>query len=513
MARAATAEENESLGTDEVNAFVAIFGEIEGFQNLTTADASNIWKIIAGIAGVIPKVLFSSLLKSPVWAEVAAAVIGAEVVEKILEAIPILGEVLGVIAIVGDVATLAEAVAETATSPWVIANQISLTYSATVTVKHDPNVATWPREARCWRIESKIEGTTALNPITGQINEGGHIQSDDLVLQNLTVPFGGATITWSIVVLDAQGNQVGTGAIQLPNNDSNNPSTAVTFAITELPEPITAATVFRRDDTVLFSTAVGGYTWSDAVPDTGTIANSGVQEVTGVAIATTLGVAGLVWKQNDKYWLRGVPVAENGTTITLGHATRQGFARRPFLLFDSFVGPGDRANHVLLEPDDTSPGYHIRSLNINPTTRRPDLGPHHLTRLLHPPGQRGGPAFLRLGGGHPHRHRPGGPPAAGQHRPASAGSLHGRGRHPDRPALVPDGRGDHPSRHRHRAGSRHSPAGRLRPQRQSCPLLRHLVTRGLHAPVPHARHLPGCRCRRLRPDLHPLLWHRRPPAL
>jgi hypothetical protein len=90
--------------------------------------------------------------------------------------------------------------------------------------------------------------------------------------------------------------------------------------------------------------------------------------VTGVTISTRLGVAGIVWKQGDQYWLRGVPVAENGTNISLGDATRQGYARRPFLLFDAFVGAGDVGNHVLLEPDDSDEGYHVRRLKIDPST-------------------------------------------------------------------------------------------------------------------------------------------------
>jgi hypothetical protein len=175
-----------------------------------TLDPNNIWNTVAAIAGVIPKVLFTSLLKSPMWAEVAAAVIADKVAETVVEAIPIIGEIMGVIAILGDVATLAEAIAETATSPWVIANQISLTYPATVTVSHDPRVQTWPRTATSYRIEAKIDGSTALSPITDKINVGGRIQSDPIV-NNVVAPFGGATITWSIVVLDAQGNQVGTG--------------------------------------------------------------------------------------------------------------------------------------------------------------------------------------------------------------------------------------------------------------------------------------------------------------
>ena len=91
--------------------------------------------------------------------------------------------------------------------------------------------------------------------------------------------------------------------------------------------------------------------------------------MTGVAIATRLGVAGIVWKQDDKYWLRGVPVAESGNTIHLGTATRQGFDRRPFLLFDSLVGPDDLANHVLLEPDDS--GRPATTSGASPSTPPP----------------------------------------------------------------------------------------------------------------------------------------------
>ena len=166
------------------------------------------------------------------WPELAVDIEATEAAEDVLDAIPIIGLIVAVLAVVGDIATLAQAIGETVASPWVIANQISLTYTATVRVQHDPEIATWPRLARSWRLESKIDGATALTPVTGAINEGGRVQSDDLVLQNLTVPFGGTTVT---------------------------------------------------------------------------------------------------------------------------------------LLFDSLVGPTDRANHVLLEPDDNSAGYHIRRLTIDTT--------------------------------------------------------------------------------------------------------------------------------------------------
>ena len=340
----------------------ATYEEIKANNDST----ANIWSILLSFGSVIPKLIFNPNAAS-IWLEMGAAILGEETAEKVIEAIPLVGEIIGVIEVVGDTITLAEASVETATSPWVIANQISLTYPATVTVSRDPRSATWPVTARSWRIEATIDGATAPVPITGTLNDGGRIESDPIILQ-LNPPFGGQTITWSIVVLDDGGNQVGTSVTQLANNDPNNLPSNVNFAITELPAVITASTVFQRSDTTTYSSVAGGYTWSDAVSDTGTLANSGVQEVTGVTISTRLGVAGIVWKQGDKYWLRGVPVAENGTTISLGGATRQGYARRPFLLFDSFVDDSDIGKHVLLEPDDTDDGYHVRRLAIDPTT-------------------------------------------------------------------------------------------------------------------------------------------------
>jgi hypothetical protein len=329
-------------------------------------DIHNIWSILLSVGSIIPKIIFG-VGANVIWINVSEAIVAEEAADKLLEALPLIGEVIAVISAVGDAVTLAEAIGETATSPWVIENEVALTYQATVTVSKDPRAATWPLTARSWRIEAKIDGAVALSPSTGPLN-GGPNDNDPIVL-TLTAPFAGNTISWSIVVLDAAGNQVGTGvSAQLPNNDEANPPSSVAFAITQLPAAITAATVFKRAATTTYSATGGSYIWSNAVTDTGTRANSGIQEVTGVAIATRLGVAGIVWKQGDKYWLRGVPVREAGATIALGGATTQGYTRRPFLLFDSFVGASDIANHVLLEPDETTPGYNIRRLAINSTT-------------------------------------------------------------------------------------------------------------------------------------------------
>ena len=280
------------------------------------------------------------------------------------------------IEVLGDVATLAEVVAETIVAPWVIENEINLTYPATITVSRDKDEdATWPTTAVSWQLEAKVDGAVTLSPITGSINDGGRIRSADLVLP-VTAPFGGKQIQWSFVVMDAGGNQVGTGvSASYTNNDPNNPPSTVAFSIKELPVPINATTRFKRADTTGYSTAAGGYTWSDQISESGTLSDKGIQEVAGTAISTLAGVAGVVWEQGNRFYLRGVPVAENGSTITLGAATEEGYARRPFLLLDSFVARGAAGNDVLLEPDPSTPEYHVRKVTLDATTGAPTWDP------------------------------------------------------------------------------------------------------------------------------------------
>ncbi len=286
-----------------------------------------------------------------------------------------IGEVIAVIEAVGDVATLAEVAAETIVAPWVIENEVTLTYAATVTVSRDPQASTFPATAVSWRLESKVDGAVVLDPITGTVNEGGRIQSDPLVL-SVTAPFGGQNIQWSIVFLDAAGQQVGTGvSASFTNNDPNNTPSAVPITITQIPATITSSTVFERSDTTGYSSAAGGYTWSNQITDSGTVADKGIQEVSATAISTLAGVAAVTWEQNNLFYVRGVPVAENGATIALGPATAGGYARRPFLLLDPFVGRTDEGNHVLLEPDPTTPAYNVRKVSLDPTTGAPSWDP------------------------------------------------------------------------------------------------------------------------------------------
>jgi len=348
----------------------ATYATISG-QGGSTA---NIWETLLPLATIIPKILFSPQILFgagaeliEMIAEMAATILANVTADKVSEAVPLAGQVMAIIAAVGDAATLAEVAAETIVAPWVIENEISLSYPASITIDRDPRAATFPVTARNWKLQAKIDGAVMPDTWTGTINPDGKIESDPVTV-TATAPYGGQNIQWTVVFTDADGHQVGTGvSAQYPNDDPTKAPTEVEFAITELPATIDANTVFSRADTVIYSSTAGGYTWSSEATDTGTLANSGVQQVTGATVATTLGVVGVVFKQSDQYYVQGVPVAENGSTIALQPPSKP-YARPPFLLFDSFVGKADVGNHVLLEPDDATDGYYLRQVTLDSDT-------------------------------------------------------------------------------------------------------------------------------------------------
>jgi len=326
----------------------------------------NLWSLLLGIATVIPKLLFNPKLVKTIWPEIGRSVIKDLGVSKTVAVLPLIGQIFGILSVMGDLLTLAEVAAETTTCPWVIANEVSLTYPVSITVSRDSRSSTFPATARSWRLEALVDGAVGLAPVTGEINQVGKLRSDPLVL-SVSAPFGGKTIQWSVVFLDEDGRQVGTGvSTQYPNNDPNHPASDVSIRITQLPATITEKTVFKRAATTTYSSQAGGYTWSDQVTEAGTALSGEIQDVTGAAVATLAGVAGMVWKEQDRFFLRGVPLAQNGDTIKLGLGTHEGWERRPFLLLDSFVDARDQGNHVLLEPDHSSPAYHVRRVTLDP---------------------------------------------------------------------------------------------------------------------------------------------------
>jgi hypothetical protein len=330
---------------------------------------SNLWGLLVQMGTIVPKLLFAKGAPNHIWKEVGQSLLVDESAARVSSSVPFIGQAIAVMSLAGDIATLAQVATEFMISPWIIENQVSFTYEATVTISRDPRSATFPATARSWRLEALVDGAAVLSPVTGTVNEGGVLRSDPLVVPVKGVPFGGATIQWSAVFLDAAGLQVGTGVSPgFVNNDPAHVPDAVAFAITQLPATITAATVFKRTVTTAYSAAAGGYVWSPEVTVAATLGSAGAVDVISTSVATLAGVAGVVWREGDRYYLRGVPVAQNGRTIQLGTAPREGYARRPFLLLDAFVEPSSAGNHVLLEPDEATSGYVIRKVSLNAVT-------------------------------------------------------------------------------------------------------------------------------------------------
>ena len=328
--------------------------------------------------------------------------------------------------------------------------------------------------------------------------------------------------------MDAAGNQVGTGVS--PSYHEQRPEQpAVDRGVLDQG----AAGPDQRDHAVparrhhgLYSTAAGGYTWSAQISDSGTLSDKGIQEVAGTAISTLAGVAGVVWEQGNRFYLRGVPVAEDGSTITLGAATEQGYARRPFLLLDSFVARGDAGQPRAARARPLADGYHVRrSRSTRPPARRRGIrpSPRHLPAARCRPPPCTPPGAWWWSTPTTAASAPCCPPPPP--RPPQA-DLHRRTGHPDRAAELPvRGRGHQP-RHRPDPRGRRAADRRLRPQRQPRPLLRRRVRRADPALAGHPRaeragvsrlrpaarlqgQLPRHGRRRLRPDLRALLHGRR----
>ncbi len=113
--------------------------------------AANIWNVLLALAKTLPKLLFNPAVVGPQLVQIGFEILGVEALETALKAVPIIGQVLAAVALAGDIATLAEVGLETALSPWVIENEVSATYTATVTIARDPRAATFPVTATAWR--------------------------------------------------------------------------------------------------------------------------------------------------------------------------------------------------------------------------------------------------------------------------------------------------------------------------------------------------------------------------
>ena len=127
----------------------------------------NIWTTLLPLASVIPKLLFTPGLERVLGLDRRRSSLAGRRLTSCSTAIPIIGQVFAVIDAVGDAVTLAEVCAETIVAPWVIENEVALTYPATVTINRDPRDATFPKTAVSYQLEAKVDGAVALRSVDG----------------------------------------------------------------------------------------------------------------------------------------------------------------------------------------------------------------------------------------------------------------------------------------------------------------------------------------------------------
>jgi hypothetical protein len=282
--------------------------------------------------------------------------------------IPVVGEALAAAAVVGDIAQLAETSAEVATSPWLIDNSIHVTYGATVTLYHDPDDAVFPRSATKYALTPVIGGGRSRDPIVGDVTPVG-TRSDPIVVLVNDIPIGG-TVQYSVSFTNADGAQVGTGATDvLPNNDVNNLPRTVEITIQEIAIPITANTVFERQNTTAYSTADNGYTWTTNTQIGGTVQDHpGLLEINSISVGTVSGMAGYVWRTQDpspQYWIRNLPTIQNEGQKTIKLQTGGPYSRKPLVVYDRLNPDLTNGNNFLLEPYEQGTGYQVRRLKLS----------------------------------------------------------------------------------------------------------------------------------------------------
>jgi hypothetical protein len=324
------------------------------------ADLAKMGAILARLLATAPK---NQSLKN-FFQAILAYFVEAETAEKL---IPVVGEVIAAMAVIGDVAQLAQTSAEVGTSPWVIDDTIHVTYTATVTLKHDPKDAVFPRSATKWTLTPVIGGSGSRDPITGDVTPVG-TRSDPIVVTVTDVPISG-TIQYSVTFINADGAQVGKGATaKLANNDVNNLPRTVEITIQEIAIPITAHTVFERQNTTAYSTADNGYTWTTNNQVGGTVQDkTGILEINSITVGTVSGMAGYVWRasETNQYWIRNLPTIQNEGQPTIQLQTGGPYSRKPLVVYDRLNPDLVNGNNFLLEPEEQGTGYQVRRLKLS----------------------------------------------------------------------------------------------------------------------------------------------------
>lgn len=318
---------------------------------------------------------------------------------KAVEAIPIVGEAFAAAAALVDAATLAEGSYAVATSPWVMATEVTYTYQMDVTVRHDPKSASLPPQAQSFRLTLQIapdattpggagaaagrvltiEGSVAQYKVTAP--DGG----EQLVARFANVPLGGRlsvqVAMWSGTT-PGQGWQAAGGASPWYSNDDPHNLPSPVFSLVQNLVPITAqsslkiydTTVYSPDPTVydrwVFQPSPTGNDWTAAslthLPPQ--IPRGPVMQALGnITFSSPSNAVGFTFQAWDNLWLLRSYALRPPLSPDIDKVPSVRFAgpypRRPWILYDPLEQDPATGQHFILEPASPT-GYQVRRVSL-----------------------------------------------------------------------------------------------------------------------------------------------------
>jgi hypothetical protein len=360
---------NHTLCLQALDGF-ATLGELGAYLGNKGVNTSSPADAIGTLGAAIPQLLWGSDTGTGANYEMfgRAALLVTEMIVQyaITKAIPVMGEVFGALAAAGDLAQMMTCAAEMSAAPWVIDNDVRVTYAATITMSHDTQDSSWPRGAGgvTYTLSCVTDGSDTTRSFTDSIPDGF---KDDIVVSIPDVAIS-KTVQYVLRVVDADDNLVGTAQSDvLANDDTTKLPSAVQLVLKEQEKPLTAKTTFVRQDTLQHNASMNAYHWQSdvTVSATRTTKAADLLELDLVTVGTVSGMAGSIWRANDankSYYVRSIPTVEGKTPGVVPQLLGP-YTRRPHLVYDRLSPDLSSGNNFFLEPQGSG-GYLVRRLTL-----------------------------------------------------------------------------------------------------------------------------------------------------
>ncbi len=247
---------------------------------------------------------------------VASSIATGETVERVTDAIPVVGLLLDAAVALSLVAQIVETSVEVGTSPRTYVNELTFTHDIVVTIHHDPDdPAGFPATAASYTVTAQFDNGTP-HIITRAMP--GTTVSDPITATFSNVPFGGQ-VTVIVGFYSADGWLAGQGQIGPVPNGAGSCTTlggslvcqtsqtagdlSLSFAITENLVPLTAKTTYNHKEIIALD-ANGRHAWQRTTAPPAEVTPQGLCEnvngqlcrLDGITISTVNAAVGYAWQ-------------------------------------------------------------------------------------------------------------------------------------------------------------------------------------------------------------------------